>query len=451
MRSRVLALLNLALLSIAAGYDGFYPDVSRFAPAQKRKLFAVLVDAENSSWRKMEPILEEIAKFGDTTVRRVYGDFTMASLAEWRRVSLELSFLPISTMCHIPGKGSSDAALIIQAMDLLHTNPTLDGFALVSSDSDFTSLAQRLREAGKDVLGFGQKKKTPKPFVISCAQFIYTENLDGGTDTDNLAGVIDTDTPTCAAPAIGVRPHPSTRRLSTEATELLTRAVQQLADEADGQGWVNLSLVKVLLTQFKPDFDVRSYGFKTLKAGVLSEPRQFEGKTTLGNQYCIRLVGDSSEAGALQPERGRGANTYLAAAEEMPVWNVTEAIEKIGRELKLNAEWEEEERRQGTAGGIGSAGKLSTDAIELLTRAVKQATDEGGDEGGWVDLGQIKVLLVKFKPEFDLRSYGFPNMKAMMLSEPRLFEGVSRYWSDTGVSRGYWIRLVGGSSDATAE
>ena len=162
--SRVLALL--ALHSIAAAHEGLN------ARAQKRPLYAVLVDAENSSWRKMEPILEEIAKFGDTTVRRVYGDFTMPELKAWRDVSLDLSFKPVSTMANIPGKGSSDASLIIEAMDLLHKNPSLDGFALVSSDSDFTSLAQRMREAGKDVIGFGQQRNTPKPFVRSCTKFI---------------------------------------------------------------------------------------------------------------------------------------------------------------------------------------------------------------------------------------------------------------------------------------
>ncbi|KAJ1479023.1 limkain-b1-type NYN domain-containing protein, partial [Baffinella frigidus] len=135
---------------------------------------AVLVDAENSSWRKMGPILEEIAPFGDTTVKRVYGDFMMNSLKEWREVSEQLSIRLVTTSCHVPGKGSSDAALIIEAMDFLHTNPMLDGFAIVSSDSDFTSLAQRLREAGKHVLGFGARK-TPKPFIMACDRFIYIE------------------------------------------------------------------------------------------------------------------------------------------------------------------------------------------------------------------------------------------------------------------------------------
>ena len=421
---RVLALLVLALLSIAAGHDGLYQDVARGAPAEKRpqRKYAVLVDAENSSWRKMEPILEEIAKFGDTTVRsrqrRVYGDFTMPELKAWRDVSLDLSFKPVSTMANIPGKGSSDASLIIEAMDLLHTNPSLDGFALVSSDSDFTSLAQRLREAGKDVLGFGQKRNTLKPFVISCAKFIYTENLAGGIHTESLTGGIDTDTPTCAAPAIGGQTHPSARRLSKNAIQLLTtRAVQQASDEwGDNEvhgGWVNLGSIKPILTQFQPDFDLRSYGFRTMRAMVSSEPNHFEWKVVPGGCNYIRLVGGSSEVG----ESGATGGESAAATIE----------------------------------GVGSAGQLSTDDIKLLTRALQQATLEYGDEGGWVDLGQIKIPLMKFKPEFDMRSYGFPSMKAMMLSEPRLFEGAARCWSDTGVSRGYWIRLVGGTSDATAE
>jgi hypothetical protein len=142
------------------------------ARAQKRPLYAVLVDAENASWRTLAPILEEIARFGDTTVRRVYGDFTLPSLKEWRNVSLELSFRCVTTVCNIPGKGSSDASLMIEAMDALHLNPTLDGFVIVSSDSDFTSLAQRLREAGKHVIGFGSRH-TPPPFVMACQRFIY--------------------------------------------------------------------------------------------------------------------------------------------------------------------------------------------------------------------------------------------------------------------------------------
>ncbi|KAJ1477858.1 NYN domain-containing protein [Baffinella frigidus] len=412
MRSHVIALLVLAIISIAAAHDGLYVDVARGARSDRRKNYAVLVDAENSSWRKMGPILEEIAKFGDTTVRRVYGDFTMPSLAEWRQVSLELSFKPVSTMAHIPGKGSSDASLIIEAMDLLHTNPTLEGFALVSSDSDFTSLAQRLREAGKHLLGFGGRH-TPRPFVISCERFIYTENLAGGIDTENVAGG--------TAAAIGGQTLPLAGRLSKRAIKLLTRAVEQLADEADGQGWVNLGSVKPLLTQFKPDFDVRTYGFQSMKALVLSEPRHFEGKVVHGGSYWIRLVGGSSEAGSVEVERGRVASSYLlAAASEVDGWDINKAMARIE--------------------GGGSAGQLTTDGIKLLKSAVQQATAEHGHDDGWVNLGSIKPFLMFLQPDFDVHSSGFENMSAMVLSEPRHFE--------VKFAAGYWIRLVRGSSDA---
>jgi len=177
--------------------------VGRAERAQKRPLYAVLVDAENASWRTLAPILEEIARFGDTTVRRVYGDFTMPELKEWRQVSLELSFRCVTTIRHIPGKGSSDASLMIEAMDALHLNSTLDGFVLVSSDSDFTSLAQRLREAGKHVIGFGQRK-TPLPFVMACQRFIYTENL-APIYTESLRS-----TPNLILSTLTLDPRPST-------------------------------------------------------------------------------------------------------------------------------------------------------------------------------------------------------------------------------------------------
>ncbi|KAJ1483987.1 limkain-b1-type NYN domain-containing protein, partial [Baffinella frigidus] len=134
----------------------------------------VLIDAENSSWRTLAPILKKIASFGIPSEKRVYGDFTMPSLSEWRAVSREQSFTMMQTVNVIPGKGSSDAALIIDAMDMMYTHPALDGYALVSSDSDFTSLARRLRGAGKHVLGFGSFL-THTQLVSACDRFTYTE------------------------------------------------------------------------------------------------------------------------------------------------------------------------------------------------------------------------------------------------------------------------------------
>ena len=458
MRSRVLALTVLALLSIAAAQEGNYLDSTRGVLSYKRRNYAVLVDAENSSWRKMKPILEEIAIFGDTTVRRAYGDFYMPELKTWRDVSLELSFRQVNTPCHVPGKGSADAALIIEAMDLLHTNPTLKGFALVSSDSDFTSLAQRLREAGKHLLGFGGRH-TPRPFVTSCHQFIYTENivfgtqteklaggidteaLAGGTDTENVAGgtaaavggqtlplagqqnleqaggidtealadVTDTETPAGGrAPAsdgqtASVESSSSeSPQLSTDAIKLITRAVEQLADETDGQGWVNLGRVKPLLTQFKPDFDMRSYGFQNMKAGVLSEPRHFEGKVVPGGCYWIRLVGGSSDAGA-------GGSS---------------AARIVG----------------------GSAGKLTPGTIKLVARAVQKLEADGqADDEGWVKLSDLKMCAQRLQKNFHQGAYGFETMTALVKSAPEHFEfQFSR-------RLGCFARLVRGSSEADSE
>ena len=123
---------------------------------------------------------------GDASVRRVYGDFTHPGLAPWKQVSLEHSFRTVNTFSYTTGGGSADAALIIEAMDYLHSNPSIAGFAIVSSDSDFTPLAQRLREAGKSVVGFGERK-TPKPFVTACERFVYIENLMMDEDGNGAA------------------------------------------------------------------------------------------------------------------------------------------------------------------------------------------------------------------------------------------------------------------------
>jgi len=154
------------------------PGEGQLGGGGKRVLFAVLVDAENAQYTKLEAIMEEIVSIGgQPSVRRVYGDFTKQELDPWKLTSLNLSFLPVNAFSYVPGKGTSDAAMIIDAMELLFTNPSIGGFALVSSDSDFTRLGQRLREAGKHVIGFGERK-TSSPFVTACERFVYTEILE---------------------------------------------------------------------------------------------------------------------------------------------------------------------------------------------------------------------------------------------------------------------------------
>jgi len=216
--------------------------------------YAVLVDAENTQYSRMELVMEELAKFGTTSIRLVYGDFTKPSLSPWRTVALDLSFRSVNAFSFTAGKGSSDAAMIIDAMDILHTNAAVDGFCLVSSDSDFTGLAQRLRQAGKTVLGVG-KQGTPKPFVTACDRFIYLENLGNAPEESHFSR--------------------KKRALDPETLRLLRDAV---ADCSDEDGWAELSELGIALTQRKADFDTRSFGFRKLGKLLASLPKTFEIK-----------------------------------------------------------------------------------------------------------------------------------------------------------------------------
>ena len=224
--------------------------------------YAVLVDAENAQYRSMQAIVEEIiALGGDSPVRRIYGDFCKPSLLPWKKTSLDCSFMPINAFSYVSGKGTSDTAMIIDAMELLYTNPAIDGYALVSSDSDFTRLAQKLREAGKHVVGFGSKS-TPVPFVTACERFIYIENLDSYSKNDNP------DPP--ASNNGNPDPIPQSRG---KDWAFLQKTVN---DASDAQGWVLLSSIGTALTALKSDFDVRDYGYTKLGKLFLDHECYFE-------------------------------------------------------------------------------------------------------------------------------------------------------------------------------
>ncbi|KAJ1622520.1 NYN domain-containing protein, partial [Pavlovales sp. CCMP2436] len=177
MRAPAAILLSLAAMRPSA--RTLYSSRAQVTVAANARgqVFAVLVDAENAKYSALSLIMKELATLGAiVTVRRIYGNFSKPNLAPWREVALANSFRPVNAFSFVSGKGTSDAIMIIEAMDCLYTTPNLDGFALVTSDSDFTPLAQRLREAGRKVIGFGSRQ-TPSPFVTACEHFIYTENL----------------------------------------------------------------------------------------------------------------------------------------------------------------------------------------------------------------------------------------------------------------------------------
>ena len=197
---------------------------------------AVLIDADNAQASVAQELFVEITRYGIATVRRAYGDWTTPNLAGWKPTLLDLAIQPIQQFRYTTGKNATDSALIIDAMDLLHAG-SLDGFCIVSSDSDFTRLATRLREAGRTVLGFGEQK-TPKPFVAACDKFIYTEILRPDQVPDTALGK-----------DIG------------SLKSMLLAAVDSAARE---DGWASLATVGSLVVKSEPAIDARNYGYRKL-------------------------------------------------------------------------------------------------------------------------------------------------------------------------------------------
>jgi len=221
----------------------------------KELKLAVLIDADNVSYTNVKGMLEEIAKYGTPTFKRIYGDWTKPQLSGWKKVLLENAITPVQQYSYTTGKNSTDSALIIEAMDILYTGG-VDGFCIVSSDSDFTRLATRLREEGKQVFGIGQKK-TPFPFIASCNKFIYLEILQ--QEIKEEAPVKESASGTTTKKTVKLPSH-----ISLINKELIHLIVSSINDIAEEDGWVFLGTLGSLILKKQPDFDPRNYGFKKL-------------------------------------------------------------------------------------------------------------------------------------------------------------------------------------------
>ncbi|MBU2928245.1 NYN domain-containing protein [Winogradskyella psychrotolerans] len=208
---------------------------------------AVLIDGDNIPSAHVKEMMEEIAKYGNPTIKRIYGDWTKPHLSKWKNVLLENAITPIQQYGYTTGKNATDSAMIIDAMDILYSEK-VDGFCLVSSDSDFTRLATRLREAGMKVYGIGEKK-TPNPFIVACDKFIYIEILKNATEESPLESETKTTT--------------KNNYDSITAKEIKFIATT-IDDVADDDGWAFLGDVGSLLQKKQPNFDSRNYGFQKL-------------------------------------------------------------------------------------------------------------------------------------------------------------------------------------------
>ena len=264
---------------------------------------AVLIDADNASRTAMRDVMAEIAVYGTPTVKRIYGDWTTPNMASWKPILLENAITPIQQYSYTTGKNATDSAMIIDAMDILYTG-SCDGFVLVSSDSDFTRLATRLREAGKKVIGMGEKK-TPNPFIVACDKFIYIEVIraeakEAMVKAEQEAAAAAENAPSAKAelpaketaksakksrkktaepaptpvpepePEFQPTPAPAQKKVPKEVVHLIADAMDMIADE---DGYVFMGELGNLLIRQQPDFDPRNYGFSKLTQLIKSIDR----------------------------------------------------------------------------------------------------------------------------------------------------------------------------------
>ncbi len=227
-------------------------------PTKELKL-AVLIDADNVPYSNVKGMMEEIAKFGTPTTKRIYADWTKPNANGWKSVLLEHAITPIQQYSYTVGKNSSDSAMIIDAMDLLYSDK-VDGFCIVSSDSDFTRLAIRLRESGMKVIGIGEKK-TPNSFIVACDRFIYIEVLDGAIKKTRSIG--RNKSPKTNAISENKKPleKETPIKIDNQTIELIEDTLEAIGDE---DGWAFLGDVGNLIVKKKPEFDPRNYGFSKL-------------------------------------------------------------------------------------------------------------------------------------------------------------------------------------------
>ncbi|MBL6445955.1 NYN domain-containing protein [Fulvivirga sp. 29W222] len=236
---------------------------------------AVLIDGDNIPSAYLKEMMEEIAKYGNPTIKRIYGDWTKPNLSKWKNLLLENAITPIQQYGYTTGKNATDSAMIIDAMDILYSGK-VNGFCLVSSDSDFTRLATRLREAGMQVFGIGEKK-TPNPFIVACDKFIYIEILKNQQE-ESTFGASET------------KSHKKSNldKITQKEIRLISSTISDLEDD---DGWAFLGDVGSLLQKKQPNFDSRNYGFQKLTPLIKSIKNfEVEQRETAGGRTKLIYV-----------------------------------------------------------------------------------------------------------------------------------------------------------------
>ncbi|MBI1766811.1 MAG: NYN domain-containing protein [Bacteroidetes bacterium] len=247
--------------------------------ATKDIRIAVLIDADNIPSTNIKAMMEEVAKYGTPTFKRIYGDWTKPNLTGWKNILLENAITPIQQYGYTTGKNATDSAMIIDAMDILYTEK-VDAFCIVSSDSDFTRLATRLRESGMTVIGFGEKK-TPNPFIVACDKFIYIEILNIQPEVSDT--IVETEK---GKKEIKASKRETLQKIGKETIALISSTITDLADDS---GWAFLGEVGNLILKKQPDFDPRNFGFSKL-AQLIKSTGKFEVDERDTEKKSIKLV-----------------------------------------------------------------------------------------------------------------------------------------------------------------
>ena len=425
-----------------------------------RPKYAILVDAENAQYASIPSIVEEIVALGgESIVRRIYGDFSSSHLWAWRKVAMNCSFVPVNAFSFIPGKGTSDSALIIDAMELLYTQPYLSGFALVSSDSDFTRLAQKLREAGKHVIGFGNQC-TPLPFVMACERFIHTENLD--IDRTRIPPYIPSRSTTTYPKRLHKQlKKPQDSILSTTTTSTITEWpswnstkpsiwTSSSSSSSPAQSPITTHKVdhkrssssssssNIYPARNTPFNSIESYPKKALMVPSNGIQRSTWGeskKSTIPSRYkkvpseqdlalIRKAIHDVSDdhGWALLGNVGPSLTALRSDFDfrDYGYKSLNSFFSDLGGdfELMVTNGFTYSVRCKTPTRNLPTEPKLSPQDLQLIQKAIVQASDEQG----WALLSRVGERLIALKSDFDVRDYGYTKLMDCLTACKSLFE-----------------------------
>ncbi|MGJ1437775.1 NYN domain-containing protein [Sphingobacterium multivorum] len=370
---------------------------------------AILIDADNVSYRKIEEILNEVKRYGIPTIKRIYGDWTNPYVEKWKDKLLTHAITPIQQYSYTQGKNSTDSALIIDAMDILHSD-RVDGFCIVSSDSDFTRLATRLRESGKLVIGIGEKK-TPKPFIASCDKFIYVEIFEKNQKKETVTKKKQQNQP---KPAPVDNPA-SIAVLDEETLELLKDTVDDTADE---NGWAFLGEIGSLFNKRKPDFDARNYGYDKMSHLFKAYREDFEieerntDKSRIKHYYIRNIIkrplAMASPATAAETEHKTPSTpTPSVPPTETAAKTANQNNRKKGRQEKKRQDKTSSEPIQNEAPKVQEIQeqKAESQASTLQTPPTNMLFPSEGNKITADDVKKSQIRITKeFKPLFPTKS-----------------------------------------------